>query len=86
MPGGKVVERRSLLALGNILGLGEAVILLLRASLWVGNHLWPVDNHVLRQLADLVDVFANAIDGLLLNLPVGQAVIGGFVSKLKLNF
>ena len=85
MSGGEVVERRSLLALGNILGLGQAEVLLLRASLWVGDHLGPVDDHVLGQLADLVDVFANTIDAFLLNLPVSQAVIGGFLTELSLS-
>ena len=76
MSGGEVGEGGRLLALGNILGLGESVVLLLGAGLGVGDHLGPVDDHVLGQFPDLVDVLADAVDGLFLDLPVGDAVIG----------
>lgn len=72
---GEVVERGPLLALGNILGLGESIVPLLRAGLREGNDLGPVSDHVLGQLTDLVDVLADAVDGLLLNLPVGDGLV-----------
>ena len=81
----KVVERGFLLTLGNILGLGQTKVLLLRASLWVWDHLRPVNNHVLGQFADFVDVLTNSINGLFLDLPVGGAVIRRFLVELNNN-
>jgi hypothetical protein len=80
---GKVVERGSLLTLGNIFGLGEAKVLLLWAGLWVWDHLGPVDNHILGQLTNFVNVFANSINCLLLDLPVGKVFIRRFTVQLK---
>ena len=85
MSGSKVVERRFLLTLGNILGLGQAKVLLLRAGLWVWDHLGPVNNHVLGQFTDFVDVLANSINALLLDLPVGDAIIGRILIELQKN-
>jgi len=83
MSGGKVVERRPLLTLGNILGLGESVVPLLWASLGEGNDLRSVDDDVLGQLPDFVNVFADAVDALLLHLPVGDGLVGLALLLLK---
>jgi len=83
--GGKVVEGGPLLALADVLGLGEAEVPLLGAGLGVGDHLWPVDDHVLGQFPDLVDVLADAVDGLLLHLPVGDGLVLALKQKVEIE-
>lgn len=80
---GKVVERRPLLTLSNILGFCETIVFLLRAGFWIGNHFRPVNNHVLGQFANLIDVFTNTINCFLLDLPVSKSVIRRIFTKLE---
>jgi hypothetical protein len=63
------VERSTLLAVVNILGLDDLKVLLLGALLGEGDQLRPVTDHVLGQLIDLVADLADAINALLLGLP-----------------